>query len=158
MRLKPNGENALRMMMLFGKDLKMVPENTRHGLTPSMIQTPMPRRTAQCWKSKKWKVKNCGKVTTNEGRKPFETCKRLPKIDAVAENRRARMPPGTLGAETETDPGPPRQKTSAALFVLLLHATDQPSPERTRARATRARTARLMRVSAIMSLPGKRTL
>ena len=83
MRLKPNGENALRMMMLFGKDLKMVPENTRHGLTPSMIKTPMPRRTAQCWKSKQWKLKNCGKVMTNEGRKLSETCKWLPKIDAL---------------------------------------------------------------------------
>src|SRR6266404_3786190 len=39
--------------------------------------------TAQCWKSKQWKLKNCGKVTTNEGRKLSGTCKRLPKIDAL---------------------------------------------------------------------------
>ena len=77
---KAEWQNALRRIMLFGKDLKMVPENTRHGLTRSMIQTPMPKCTAQCWKSKQWKLKNCGKVITSVGRKPFETCRRLPKI------------------------------------------------------------------------------
>src|SRR6202008_66835 len=65
---------------VFGTGSKMVPESTRHGLTPSIIQTPMPRSTALlCWKSEQWKLKNCGKVITSEGRKPSETCKRSRK-------------------------------------------------------------------------------
>jgi hypothetical protein len=40
------GITYLSHEMFFGKDLKMVPGSTRHGLTPSIIQMPMPTCTA----------------------------------------------------------------------------------------------------------------
>jgi len=80
--------------MFFGTGSKMVPESTRHGLTISIIQTPMPRSTALlCWKSEQWKLKNCGKVITSEGRKPSETCKRSRK--STRQNARRTLERGT---------------------------------------------------------------